>query len=317
VTTRRRLVLLAGFVGALLVVGVTALAFTFAPSYGRDFADPFVLRVGGTYYAYATQWRDTNVQVITSTDLVRWSTPHDALPRLPEWAAWGHTWAPAVLARRDRYVLYYTVRDRASNRQCISSAISTSPAGGFVDRSAGPLVCQLDHGGSIDPYPFVDDDGRAYLLWKSDDNALGRKTSVWAQRLSDDGLALAGVPVHVLGEAYAWQAPSMEGPAMTRSGNTYYLFYGANWWASSTAGIGYATCTTPLGPCVDRATNGPWLGTHTNAVGPSGPAFFTDLAGLHVAYHAWTGGVGYGKGGVRSLWIDGLTFVAGKPTLTS
>ena len=42
----------------------------------------------------------------------------------------------------------------------------------FIDRSSEPLIFQHRRGGSIDPSPFVDDDGRAYLLWKSDDNAL-------------------------------------------------------------------------------------------------------------------------------------------------
>ena len=30
---------------------------------------------------------------------------------------------------------------------------------------------------------------------------------------------------------------------------------------------------------------------------------------LSLAYHAWTGAVGYQNGGVRSLWVDGLRLV--------
>jgi hypothetical protein len=52
------------------------------------------------------------------------------------------------------------------------------------------------------------------------------------------------------------------------------------------------------------------------AVGPSGPAFFTSTTGATmIAYHAWTGGVGYQNGGVRSLWIDGIAFSRARPVL--
>ena len=73
----------------------------------------------------------------------------------------GSTWAPSVLARDGGYVAYYTVRDTTSGHQCISAAVASSPAGPFRDDSWGPLVCQREHGGSIDPSPFVDADGRA------------------------------------------------------------------------------------------------------------------------------------------------------------
>jgi hypothetical protein len=36
---------------------------------------------------------------------------------------------------------------------------------------------------------------------------------------------------------------------------------------------------------------------------------------LRMAYAAWTGGVGYSNGGVRSLWVDNLSFTSGRPVL--
>jgi beta-xylosidase len=110
---------------------------------------------GGRYYAYSTQiWsgdRWTNVPVMSSTNLATWSTIKDALPILPGWAKPGNTWAPGVLRRSGRYLLYYTTTQAASGRQCISVATASTPAGPFRDRSKGPLVCQLSQGGSIDP----------------------------------------------------------------------------------------------------------------------------------------------------------------------
>src|SRR5436305_83944 len=146
-------------------------AATATLAYGGDFPDPFVFVNGGRYYAYSTQvftsGRWTNVPVMTSTNLTSWSAITDALPTLPGWARSGNTWAPAVVARSGRYLLYYTTTEGSSGRQCISVATATTPTGPYHDSSTGPLVCQRTLGGSIDPYPFVDANGSLYLLWKS------------------------------------------------------------------------------------------------------------------------------------------------------
>jgi hypothetical protein len=276
-----------------------------------------------TSTANATQTGTISVQRMDSSDLSTWRSLGDALPLLPLWAEWGHTWAPSVVQRGLLYVLYYTARHRDSGRQCISTAVSLFPQGPFLDLSLSPWLCQLDRGGSIDPYAFVDNDGTPYLLWKSDDNALGRPTSLWGQRLSADGLSRVGSPVRLLTQDQPWEAPAIEGPAMVRpppgagASAPYYLFYGANRWDSADAAIGYATCASPLGPCTKATTTGPWMATHGNAVGPSGPTIFTDTAGgLRIGYHAWSPGkVGYHTGGVRSLWIDRLSFANGQPAV--
>jgi len=302
------------------------------PAYGGDFPDPFVLAVGGTYWAYATGSAGRNLSVISSADLHTWTAPSDPLPVLPSWASTGSTWAPGVLPHGAAFLMYYTVRDTALARQCISVASSSTPGGPFVDTSTGPLVCQSP--GSIDPYPFVDPrSGSTYLLWKSDDNSVGQITHLWASQLATNGLSLTGNTALLLTEsASSWQAPAIEGPAvMMASGTgTYYLFYGAGNWDSAGAGIGYATCSAPSSgffglrwTCQDQSGSGPWLGSRTvNGAtvfsGPSGPTVFTDTSGtLHLGYHAWTGTtVGYGNGGVRSLWIDTLSFSAGRPVLS-
>jgi hypothetical protein len=290
-----------------------------APAYPGDFPDPFVLTPAasgtGSYWAYSTGSGGRDLQVMSSPDLTTWSAVCDPLPRLPRWARPGYTWSPAVVAQGGSFRMYYTVRDAASDRQCISVAGAAAPAGPFTDSSSGPLVCQLTHGGSIDPDVFVAPDGATYLLWKSDNNALGHATSLWAAQLDVTGSAFVGGPVRLLTHEAPWQAPVMEGPSMVAAGGRYYLFYGANRWNSDRAAIGYAVCDGPLGPCSDASLAGPWMGSHGAVVGPSGPAVFTDATGTHLAYHAWTGAVRYARGGVRSLWIDDLTFASGVPTL--
>ncbi len=144
------------------------------------------MRVGDVYYGYSTNSANANIQYARSFDLANWERQGDALPALPTWAApnFGLTWAPGVIQIEDTFVLYYTTRDTESDLQCISLAVSDSPEGPFIDESTGPFVCQTEIGGSIDPYPFRDEDGQLYLLWKNDGNCCGKEIGLWVQPLS-------------------------------------------------------------------------------------------------------------------------------------
>ena len=285
-------------------------AISTAPVYAGDFPDPSVLLVGRSYWAYSTGSGGRNLQVMSSPDLQTWTTPVDPLSVLPSWARPGFTWAPDVLERAGAFLMYYTARDAASGRQCISVAASAAPSGPFTDTSSGPPLCQLPNGGSIDASPVVTSAG-TYLIWKSDDNALGRRTHLWSQQLSSDGRALVGSRRLLLSADAGWQGSVIEGPSMVEVAGLYYLFYGANAWNSSNAAIGYARCFSPLGPCINASILGPWMASQGSRLGPSGPDVFVDGSGAtRLAYHAWTGAVGYESGGRRSLWIDTLTFVA-------
>lgn len=291
--------------------GATGSTFT-APVYAGDFPDPTVLLAGGLYWAYATGSAGRNLQVMASSDMHSWSAPADPLPSLPPWASAGRTWAPGVTQIGGQYVMYYTVRDSALATQCISVATSATPGGPFSDHSGGPLVCQTANGGSIDPDPYLDPvSGHTYLVWKSDDNSIGRSTHLWGQQLSPDGLSfVAGTtPSLLLTQSAAWQSPSVEGPAIVRSNGSYYLFYGANSYNSASSGIGYATSGSLLGAYTNRSRSGPWLGSTGNAEGPQGPMVFRDAAGTtRMAFAAWYGPVGYQNGGMRALWAGNLSF---------
>lgn len=288
------------------------------PVYRLDFPDPFVLYVNGHYYAYATNARGLHIQVLKSADLVNWKEAGvrgEALPQLPAWAeeSKSFTWAPSVLARNDQFVLYYTTRLAAAERQCISYAVSNSPEGPFVDSSETPFVCQLEEGGSIDPEPFVDRDGALYLLWKNDGNCCGFPIYIYAQPLSEDGLRLLGEPVRLIAYDQEWETPLIENPSMVAHEGKYYLIYSGNWWESRNYAVGYAICETPLGPCV-KPQNEPVLASAGRHVGPGGASFFRDAGGtLWIAYHAWREPyVGY-PAGMRRLYLAQVDFDAGKP----
>lgn len=287
-----------------------------AAAYPRDFADPFLLRVGLQYYGYATNASGANVPMIRSPDLRTWSRMADALPELPAWSAPGRVWAPSVLARSGGYVLYYTTRDRTSGQQCISHAFAATPEGPFRDLSSGPFVCQVDLGGSIDPGAFVDEDGRAWLYWKSNGVA-GGPSLIWAQPLSSDGRSLRMAPTVVLNQDQEWEQPLVEGPAMVRDGDQYYLFYVAGPWQTAGYAIGYATCSTPAGPCVKEQPDARVLASRDTVAGPGGPTFVVDGQGRRwMAFHGWgQTEVGYHAGGRRMLYLLPVDFEAGRPVL--
>ena len=255
------------------------------------FPDPAVLRVGSTYYAYATRQGPMNIQASTSNDLIYWSAAQNALPEVPDWAQ-VRTWAPTVIQRGSTFVMWYTTRDKASQRQCISVATATSPLEPFVDHTSRASICQVDRAGSIDPEVFTERAGRSYLLWKSEDNAVLKPTALWSAPLSRDGTAIEGAS-KLLEASGGWENYLIEGPAMVEANGRFLLFYGANAWQSTSAAMGYATCQTPSGPCVDTSKDRPWMATGGAMLGPSGPAFFTDADGAQrMTFHAWDGCVG-------------------------
>jgi hypothetical protein len=260
--------------------------------YPFDFSDPSLLRVGDRYYAYSTNNAAGDIQVITSTDLHHWALLGDALPALPRWAAAGATWAPAVMRFGREYVAYYTVREAASGAQCVSVAVAREPAGPFVDTSGGPLVCQHDLHGAIDPRPFVDRSGRPWLLWSS---IGGRMPAlIWSQALTPDGRALTG-HAHVLIKAdQQWEKGVVEAPSLVDSDGTLVLFYAGNRWSTPEYGVGQARCATPAGPCL-KPRRDPVFASHGAIVGPGSPDFVTTPNGeLWMAVAGYrTGHVGY------------------------
>jgi hypothetical protein len=253
-----------------------------------DFADPDVVEVAGRFYGYATNGGGGNVQLIRSDDLVHWQWLGDAMPHLPPWAGPGRTWAPAVLPRPGGAILYYSARERASGRQCLGAAAAARPEGPFVDRSAQPFLCQHERGGSIDPSAFVDRDGRAYLLWKSEDETVGGRATLWAAPLAPNGLALAGAPHALLSAQRPWEHGTIEGPAMVADGGGWSLLYSGSSWSGPDYGVGHARCDGPLGPC-RRSADGPFLRSFGDAVGAGGAEVLRDGTGrLWLVFHAWT-----------------------------
>lgn len=283
-----------------------------------DFPDPFVLPHDGGYYAYATNANGANVQLLHSRDLRAWRRQPDAMPALASWIRQPvpHVWAPEVIRLGERYVLYYTAHDRASDRQCIGVAEASSPAGPFVDRAAGPLVCQADLGGTIDASPFRAGDGRLYLYFKSDGNCCKLPTHIFVQELRPDGLALLGQPTRLLTNGRVWEGKVIEAPTMLVRGGRHVLLYSANDFGDGSYAVGHAGCAGPAGPC-EPVGDAPFLKSHPERYlyGPGHQNVFSVGAQDYIAYHSWEMKPDGSRGTRRFLHIDRLDWVDGKPVV--
>jgi beta-xylosidase len=287
------------------------------PVLQSDFPDPSVLHAGDAYYAYATNGSGANVQRAKSTDLVHWQMLGDAMPSLPSWAQLGGSfvWAPEVIPVADHYVMYYTARDTASDKQCVGVAVGATPDGHFKDSNDHPLVCQADLGGTIDPSPFRDGD-KLYLYFKNDGNCCGITTRIYAQELSADGLQLQGTPTALIENNEFWEGQVIEAPTMFKHDTGYYLFFSANDYAGANYAVGYATCDTPTGPCTQAAEN-PILKsqmTEPLVIGPGHQALLQVGDQTWIIYHSWEMVNGL-RGDRRFMSIDRVNWKDGKPVV--
>jgi GH43 family beta-xylosidase len=227
---------------------VISLAKTYNnPVYRGDAPDPSVIRVGERDFwatTTSTEWAP-QFPLLHSTDLVHWRQVGAVFPEPPKWAA-GKFWAPEISYFNGVFYVYYVAQHR-DGPLTIGVATATRAEGPYTDHE--PLVGQTS--GSIDPTPVTGDDGRRYLVWKEDGNSRGLPTTIWIQRLSDDGLSLAGEARAILANDTPWEGHVVEAPSIIKRGEFFYLFYSGN----SCCGL---NCKYAVGVARARSVMGPW-----------------------------------------------------------
>lgn len=283
--------------------------------------DPAILQDGDTYYLFATGHLGSAQGLLplrSSTDLRHWTLRGASLARLPDWvrtAVPGATgiWAPDVSKVGDEYRLYYAVSTFGKNRSAIGLATAAridpaAPAAHWVDR--GPVVQSGpgDDFNAIDPMPFSDAQGRAWLVFGS----------FWS------GIKLIRIDP-ATGLRHAGDAPpralavrpapgAVEAPYVIRHAGRYYLFVSFDFCCRGGASS-YRTVvgrsSAPDGPYVDRVGR-PMLegggtavlgnGRGTRFVGRGGASILRRRDGDFIVYHAYD----TQHGGVPTLRIQRL-----------
>jgi len=272
--------------------GTVALATELDGEIPADTPDPSLVQDGAVYLVYSTNTSSEqsgamyNVPVRASFDLVHWTDSIDALPKLPQWAEEGYTWAPTVKKLNDTWVMYFAARDRSSGLECIGVATSRTSNGPFVSTSDEPAVCQTDLGGSIDPEIFVSTNAGVWLLWKNDGNCCGRGTSIWAAPIEQYGM-VSPTSTRLLSATRSWQHGVIENPTLLETSAGFLLLYSGGRWNDRTYGTGFALCSTLSEPCAD-ASSQPMFDDSPGTYGSGGASLTTlDDGRVMMIWHAW------------------------------
>ena len=174
--------------------------------------------------------------VFSSANLVDW-TDHGVIVRQDS-VPWVNAhafamWAPDCISRNGRYYFYFPApaTDTTLGRGfSIGLALSDRPEGPFV-----PQHDPLRKVRGIDPNPFIDSDGQAYLYWAAR-NFYVAKLAQNMREIESEPQVIQGLPEKGL----------KEGPYMFRRNGKYYLTYPHV--QDKSERLEYAMGDSPMGP---------------------------------------------------------------------
>ncbi len=182
-----------------------------------DYSDPDVIRVGCDYYMVASSFTYLpGVPILHSRDLVHWELINYAVKALPfakyDRPAHGSgTWAPAIRYHNGEFFVFIPLPDEG-----IFVARSRDIRGEFT------LNCLVESKGWIDPCPYWDYDGRAYLVFAYARSRCGIKHRLSLVEMDPDCTRLLGQPQVIFHREDI--APTIEGPKMYFRDGFYYIF---------------------------------------------------------------------------------------------
>lgn len=211
-------------------------------------ADPFIFKAHEAWWLITSHDAadGRHLPVYRSTDLLIWEFVAGAVE--PGGSPWDwnrrNFWAPEVIEHQGRFYCYYTAMPDGTpgnegNR--VGLAIADHPAGPYED--AGVVIPH----GSIDGSPFIDSDGRAWLLFTTEHgNDLGwppGQVGVFA--LNENLRHVQGAPVPLVTQ-YQWQEGAFFLPGGQVGGLALLFSYGG--WTEDTYCVHAAWGDSPLGP---------------------------------------------------------------------
>jgi GH43 family beta-xylosidase len=307
------------------------------PIHPGDFADPFVLRFQGRYYAWGTGPAANGrfFPMLSSADLVHWTEHGGALAPLDLPGAELY-WAPEVAYSEGGFYLYYAVGRGDDPDHHLRLATAPHPLGPWRDSDLNLAPHEIF---AIDGHPFRDPaDGLWYLFYARDrlEPPFAGTGVVVDRLLAMD--RLEGKPREVRRPACDWMVFELrravkkgldwytaEGPFVLRpaeTGGRYVCFYSGGRWEHPNYGVGYTLADHPLGPWTDDANiAGPQVLTTDpgRVIGPGHNSVVTgpDLLAPYIVYHAWNVGLTARTPRIdRLAWQDGRPHVPGGPSTT-
>jgi beta-xylosidase len=184
-----------------------------------DYSDPDVIRVGDDFYLTASSFNCApGLPILHSKDLVNWRIIGHALAAVPPADSFRSprynkgVWAPAIRFHNNEFWIYYGDPDFGIY------LVKARHAEGPWD----PPVLVRKARGWIDPCPFWDTDGSAYLVHAWAKSRTGFNSVLTINRMSPDGTAILdeGTVVFDGKENH----PTIEGPKLYCRDGYYYIF---------------------------------------------------------------------------------------------
>lgn len=188
------------------------------PVLHADYSDPDVIRVGDTYYMTASSFNYMpGLPILLSKDLVNWELVNYAVKELPyeAYKKPAHAkgiWAPSIRYYNNKFWIFVGMPDEGIFMTCAKDPL----------KEWEPMVCVREGKGLIDPCPFWDEDGRAYVVHAYANSRIGIKSKLaifemnpeGTKSISDDQVIFDGTVTQ----------PTIEGPKAYKRDGYYYIF---------------------------------------------------------------------------------------------
>ena len=184
-----------------------------------DYSDPDACRAGEDYFMIASSFCNApGLPVLHSKDLVNWKVVNYILPKVPEerYDKPVHgcgVWAPAIRYHDGTFFACFPMPDEG-----IYMSTTKDPFGTWSE----PVNIRPG-AGWIDPCPFWDEDGRAYLVAGVAKSRIGYKSVLHMIEMQPDGMGLIG-DAKVVFDGNLNEQETIEGPKLYKRNGWYYIF---------------------------------------------------------------------------------------------
>lgn len=188
------------------------------PIIHQDYSDPDVIRVGDDFFMTSSSFSHfPGLPILHSKDLVHWNIISYAVKEYPfeEFNNPQHgcgIWAPSIRFHNGEFYIFFGDPDHG--------ILMTKTKNPFGDWEKLHLVKEAK--GWIDPCPFWDDDGNAYLIHAWAKSRSGIKHKLTINKLSNDGKNILDEGVDVFCDSI--NHPTTEGPKLYKQNGFYYIF---------------------------------------------------------------------------------------------
>lgn len=183
-----------------------------------DYSDPDIIAVHDEFYMVSSSFNHMpGLPLLHSRDLVNWTIINHVVPSFdcPGYDRVQHgkgIWAPSLRYHDGKFWVFFSTPDEG-----IFMCQSANPFGKWTV----PHLVQAAKGW-IDPCPYWDEDGQAYLVHAFAFSRSGRKHLLQLFRMAPDGTRLLDEGRIIIDGTV--DHPTLEGPKMYKRDGYYYIF---------------------------------------------------------------------------------------------